>query len=976
MQIRSARGLISLVTGSLVAGLFVAGMAEAEIGDLSADSVIGQATFTDSTAAAIGANTFGKPTGIAIDSVRNRVYVSDSLNHRVLGWSNAAALSNGASADLVIGQPDMASYGCNRSLDGSKMPVTLESLCGPTGLAVDSAGNLYVTDSSNCRVLEFDDPYANDTTADHVLGQADGSCNGTIVNASRLFIPQAVTVDGAGNVYVADGSCRVLEFDGPLASADAVADRVYGQADFTSRTCSGLSFPRSLSLDPSGRLYVGSSSLVYEFDNPVGGSVARPQADHTLGSSGCNPGGETSSSTCFPTGIATDSAGRLFVADALNSRVLGFDSPLTVNQAVVVFGQPSFGPPPGGTTFCGNEACNVGGPSASSLCLHHYAGSQLSCGVYYATAVAVDGNDSLWVADGFNNRVLRYDNPRTDDQSADLVLGQPDMTGTAQPVVPLSGPSVAVSEANFETLAIDTNNSRVLVYGNLGKSGGTPIGIFGQSDISATGCNSGGVSARSLCNPAAALVANGYLWIADTGNNRVLRFNPGWLEWDYANQRYTIRRDADSVFGQPDFTSTDCHAGAGGVCAPQGLAVDAHGNLYVSDTGNNRILVDQNPLTADNKAEVVYGQTDFNANGCEPGSGGAASVCDPRGIAVLSHIDPWGIDQGDDLYIADRGNNRVVLYRNVATKPTGGSADTVFGQDGDMGTGTCRQGVEGLCLPAGVALDRGGNLLVADTGNNRVLEYDDPLSDTTADRVFGQLNFTDSACNAGGSSPTAESLCLPSSVAASGAYEGNLFVGDSGNNRILRYEAPYCIESFSLTAANRRTRGIRSKPTRTRLKIDRGPDPSAGDDTLALRDHLILLEDDGAIYANHSPLFTLSTDSAFSTGVVFSESVPPWISNVRATSSGGLWSTGDLEADQGITFYQINTSFLIPPGFSTQPQRDRLTYKAKAVGEDLSAFTAQHAWFRAQFGSTCFTTELKCRSRSTRTRCAPAPAAP
>ena len=439
--------------------------------------------------------------------------------------------------------------------------------------------------------------------------------------------------------------------------------------------------------------------------------------------------------------------------------------------------------------------------------------------------------------------------------------------------------------------------------------------------------------------------------------------------WDYANQRYTIKRDADYVFGQPDFISNDCRLGADGVCGPQGLAIDAHDNLYISDSGNNRILVDQNPLTADKNAEGIWGQASFDGNACKKGAPDATSVCDPRGIAVLSHIDPWGIDRGDDLYIADRGNNRVLLYRNVATKAPGDGADAVFGQ-GDMNTALCGAGANGLCQPTGVSLDRGDNLLVADTGNNRVLEYNDPLDDRTADRVIGQDNFSDNSCNRGGSSPADDTLCQPAGVATSGAYEGNLFVADTGNNRILRYEAPYCIESFSLTVANHKTRGIRSKPRGTHLKIVLGP--SLDDDTVLMKDRLTLLENDGTIYANKSPLFTLATDSSLSSGIVFQERVPPWISNDRTTDNGGAWSTGDLEADHGITDYRIKTSFYIPPGFSDAPQRDRINYKALAVGMSLGSFTAERAWFRAQFGSTCFTTELKCRGNATNRSCSPA----
>jgi len=81
--------------------------AQAEIGDSIADGVIGQSRFTDSVALPIGPNGFGVPKGVAIDRsvTPNRVYVADSVYHRVLGWADVDALSNGAPADIVMGSP-------------------------------------------------------------------------------------------------------------------------------------------------------------------------------------------------------------------------------------------------------------------------------------------------------------------------------------------------------------------------------------------------------------------------------------------------------------------------------------------------------------------------------------------------------------------------------------------------------------------------------------------------------------------------------------------------------------------------------------------------------------------------------------------------------------------------------------------------------------------------------------------------------
>jgi hypothetical protein len=143
----------------------------------------------------------------------NRLWVADTENNRVLGWSSLAAFSSHAAANIVIGQPDFTSNACNEG------GATATSLCAPTGVAVDSAGNLYVADMSNARVLEYDHPFSSGVSAglagNRVFGQADFTdefCNGPGLGANSLCDPSGVAVDAAGNLYVADqGNNRVAD---------------------------------------------------------------------------------------------------------------------------------------------------------------------------------------------------------------------------------------------------------------------------------------------------------------------------------------------------------------------------------------------------------------------------------------------------------------------------------------------------------------------------------------------------------------------------------------------------------------------------------------------------------------------------------------------------------------------------------------------------------------------------------------------
>jgi hypothetical protein len=117
------------------------------------------------------------PLGIAIDRsvVPNRIYIADSGNSRVLGWHSVAALSNGAAADLVIGESDFGSgYGCSTAPSST-------SLCAPSALAVDSAGNLYVGEGS--LVLEYNSPFTTDVVPDMVFGQ-----NGSFTSNVAIWV--------------------------------------------------------------------------------------------------------------------------------------------------------------------------------------------------------------------------------------------------------------------------------------------------------------------------------------------------------------------------------------------------------------------------------------------------------------------------------------------------------------------------------------------------------------------------------------------------------------------------------------------------------------------------------------------------------------------------------------------------------------------------------------------------------------------
>ena len=177
---------ISLAVVGLTPALFAAA------GDTTADAVLGQADFASGTANAGGgptATSLNEPRGLCIDRVSGRLFVADSLNHRVLSWPSAAAFTNGQAADLVLGQPDFVSNSINQ---GGANP-TDRTLNAPKSVATDSAGRLYVADSLNIRILRYDPPFTTNMPAVRVFGQA-----GSFTTANQASIVTA-TADNLGN---------------------------------------------------------------------------------------------------------------------------------------------------------------------------------------------------------------------------------------------------------------------------------------------------------------------------------------------------------------------------------------------------------------------------------------------------------------------------------------------------------------------------------------------------------------------------------------------------------------------------------------------------------------------------------------------------------------------------------------------------------------------------------------------------------
>lgn len=380
--------------------------------------------------------------------------------------------------------------------------------------------------------------------------------------------------------------------------------------------------------------------------------------------------------------------------------------------------------------------------------------------IYYFNVIVKDeaGNKSIYTK-------INVSAPIAASTTASRVYGQLGVftTNTANnggvSANSLGGPSGAAVDSSNNVYIVDYSNHRMLYY-PAGTT--TATRVYGQGGVfTANTANNGGVSANSLSNPQRAVLdSSGNLYVSDQANNRVLYYAVG-------------STTATRVYGQGGVFTTNT-VNNGGVSAnslncPFGLTLDAAGNLYVADDCNHRVLYYPAGTTT---ATRVYGQGGiFTTNTANNGGISANSLLSPEGVVV---------DSSNNVYIADRANNRVLYYPSGTT-----TATRVYGQGGSFTTNTANNGgisANSFSAPIDVTLIA-GNLYVADNANCRILYFASGV--TTATTVYGQNgSFTVGTANTGGIS--ANSLNNVDGIVAD--TTGNLYITDFSNARVLYYK--------------------------------------------------------------------------------------------------------------------------------------------------------------------------------------------
>ena len=399
----------------------------------------------------------------------------------------------------------------------------------------------------------------------------------------------------------------------------------------------------------------------------------------------------------------------------------------------------------------GQKPFTAASPGASDVLLGSVTG------VAYAadTLIVADGNNIGGTP--VNHRVLIYRNvssfipdrkavlPLNDPRcpacvgKADVVLGQPDFTTTElKPAAQNTLRNPLGVAYNGRVLAVaDTDNNRVLVWRSLPTVNQQPADfVVGQKDFTSV---APGLSETALRGPNGVFLDdNDGLWVADTGNNRILYFGPVTQNGQAAKL----------VLGQPNFT-TDQQSNrfpeyvskADTMLAPTSVWVAA-GKVFVADLGLSRVLIwNSIPSRNGQPADVVLGQPDFTFPEFKSGGTPATHVlCEPNGTdkdgkptypdrcAATLDMPRAVLSDGRRLFVADSGNDRVLIWNEIPAR-NGVPADIVIGQlnfelnqSSDSGEPRRVASTDSFKTPTGLAYD-GLNLYVSDTYNRRVLVY-------------------------------------------------------------------------------------------------------------------------------------------------------------------------------------------------------------------------------------------------------------
>ena len=652
------------------------------------------------------------PSGVAVDAAGN-LFIADTLNHLIRRVDAASGIITSVAGSGFVG------------FSGDGGPATRAELFSPSGVAVDAAGNLFIADTFNHRVRKVDAATGIITS---VAGSAGGfSGDGGPATTARLASPEDVALGAVDDLFIADrdnNRIRKVDAAGIIATVAGSGERGFS-GDGGPATVAALASPSGVGVGTTGNLFIADrdNNRIRKVDAATG-IITTVAGSGGFGFSG-DGGPATAAELRLPDGVAVDSAGNLIIADTFNHRIRMVDAATRIVVTVAGTGQRgSFGD----------------GGAATAAELDRPRG------------VTVDSAGNLIIADTFNDRIRRVD-AATGIITTVAGSGGFGFSGDGGPATAanLGCPFGVAVDAAGNLFIADQFNDRIRVVDAVT---GIITTLAGSGEFGFSG-DGGPASETALAFPSGVAVdAAGNLSIADRFNHRILKVD-------------TATGIIDTVAGTSGFgfSGDGGPANVAELPLPEGVAVDAAGNLYIADRFNRRI-------------RRVDAATGIITTVAGSGEGGFSGDGGPATETALSFPAGVALDGAGNLLIGDTLNLRVRkvdAVTGILTTLAGSGERILLGEGGPATAAT-------LTFPHGVAVDASDNLFIADTSNDRIRKVDAASGIITTVAGSGESGFFGDAGPA-----TTAMLSGPSGVAADAS--DNLFIADAGNVRIRKVDA-------------------------------------------------------------------------------------------------------------------------------------------------------------------------------------------
>ena len=521
-----------------------------------------------------------QPRGVALDGTGN-LYIADWANHRI------------RKVDVSSGNISTVAGTGTAGFSGDGGAATSAQLDNPYGVAVDGASNLYIADGGNHRIRKVNSSGNISTVAG--TGTAGFSGDGGAATSAQLDNPYVVALDGAGNLYIADGGnhrIRKVNSAGVISTVAGSGAQGFG-GDGGAATAALLNFPIDVAPDALGNLYIAEwvNNRIRKVDSD--GNITTVAGREQLSN---------------PQSVALDGAGNLYIADTGDHRIHKVDSAGVIS------------------TVAGSGTAGFSGDSSAATA------AQLNT----PADVAPDGAGNLYITDRGNERIRKVDSAGVISTVAGSGTAGFSGDGGAATAAQLNEPYGVAVDSSGNLYIAEWNNNRIRKVDSAGVI--STVAGTGTAGYSGDG---GAATAAQLSNPQdVALDAAGNLYIADVNNNRIRKVNSAGV--------------ISTVAG----TGTAGFSGDGGAATsaqlhwPRGVALDGAGNLYIVDNNNHRIR----KVDSSGSISTVAGTGTAGYSG-DGGAATSAQLSNPRGVAL---------DGAGNLYIADTSNNRI---RKVGPPP-------------------------------------------------------------------------------------------------------------------------------------------------------------------------------------------------------------------------------------------------------------------------------------------------------------------